>query len=280
MIRFVTIAEIVAAHVSHRDLSAEYAANLGRRAAKFASFAGDDSPCAFTHDAINSFLSAVEPAVRRATLKSIRGELITIWRAASAAGLCEMPDTRKIQTRRVPWEPPDCYQVDDVRAMLAAAATLPGTMADRTPRSDYWSAVIRVAWGTGLRRSDIVRVDCHRLRGSLLSTVSSKSGQLTVHELSDSAVDCLRRLDRRRPTMHWPHRWKSWQHWWDRILADAGIKHGCFKWLRRSSGSYVEKLYPGMGARHLGHTSVATFQRHYDARMVAEPGTLPRVPEV
>ena len=275
-----TILEVAQSHIEGRDISAQYVATLLRRARCFVEFAGDPTPAAFSYATLNAYLASLDGQMSRSTLKGYRGDIIAIWRAAALHDLCPMPDSRRIVRRRVQMKPPECYQIDDVRKLVRATTKLPGKMRDGTPRRSYWECAVRIAWETGLRRSDIVQVDAKRLRGVMLSTISHKTATLTVHELTDATVASLLKLDNRKPSLGWPHRWKSWDHWWFKIRSGAGIDYGCFKWLRRASGSYIERTHPGMGPRHLGHTCPTTFAKHYDARMIAEPGALPKVPEI
>jgi integrase len=74
----------------------------------------------------------------------------------------------------------------------------------------------------------------------------------------------------------WPYRPNRFGLHFERIVQAAGIRRGTFKWLRRSSGSYVAANHgEAAGAQHLGHTSLATFRRYYDARLVGRSRPMP-----
>jgi hypothetical protein len=62
------------------------------------------------------------------------------------------------------------------------------------------------------------------------------------------------------------------------VAKAAGVNRGTFRFLRRSSGSYVELQQPGAGGKHLGHADGRTFGKHYDARLGDHD--LPRPPEL
>ena len=281
MFRPTTLIDLADSYTNSRDISSLYAATIKNHASKYATFLGSpDLETCLNYDAANNFLAWMDGQVKRRTLKSYRASIITLWRFAVSVSLANPPDPSRIILRRIDWNPPECYVIDEIKALISTAQAMRGWMHDRTRRSHYWEAAIRVGWETGLRRGDVWRVDSQRLRGPILATVSNKSRQLTVHELTDETVAALRRLDRRPTTLHWPHRGSAFEYWFARLVADSGVCRGTFKWLRRASGSYVEQACPGMGSRHLGHTNAATFRKHYDARLIAQPGTLPTVPRI
>ena len=191
----------------------------------------------------------------------------------------QRPNVEDVRVIRVRLPLPQCYTLDETPRLVAAAETLPGTLGDGMPMADYWFAMIRIAWETGLRLSDLFRVDVGMVHRGILTMRSSKTDTLTAHELTTEtlvALVALERLGHRKPTLGWPHdEWLARRHF-DAIAERAGVRRGTFRCLRRASGSYVESQSPGYGYRRLGHTTPQVFNKHYDARMIAEPGVLPR----
>jgi hypothetical protein len=55
------------------------------------------------------------------------------------------------------------------------------------------------------------------------------------------------------------------------IIRMSGVNRGTFCWLRRSAGSYAEKMQPGAGKRLLGHRAEWVFRDHYHDLSVAPP---------
>lgn len=270
MFRATTTTELADQYLGERDVAAAYAAGFRHKVRQFASWVGFDTPAAFTEDNLNGFLSSLRSTLRPATVKNYRGDLVVFWRWLADRDLAEYPRGRRILRPHVPATVPDCWTLDEIRALLRAAQGLTGQLVDGTDRAAYWTAAILVGYETGLRRADVwaVRRDGILADGRLV-TVSRKTGRRTVHQLSAAAVEALRRLD--RPVcLRWPYNQRRWGVHFDRLVVAAGVRRGTWKWLRRTSGSYVAAQYgTAAGAEHLGHSSLATFRRYYDANIVA-----------
>lgn len=269
MFRPTTTIELADQYIAERDVAAAYATGFRYKVARFAAWVGYDTPAAFTEDNLNGFLASLKPTLRPATVKNYRGDLIVFWRWLADRDLAEYPRIRRVVRPHVPAPIPDCWSLDEVRALLRAAQGLTGRFLDGTDRAAYWTAAILVGYETGLRRSDVWQV---RRSGLLadgrLVSVARKTGRRTVHQLSLAAVAALRQLDRPLP-LHYCYNQRRWGVHFDRIVVAASVRRGTWKWLRRASGSYVAADHgEAAGAEHLGHTSVATFRRFYDARLV------------
>ena len=106
--------------------------------------------------------------------------------------------------------------------------------------------------------------------------VQHKTGGIASGRLHGSTIDALQRLGT-DPPCAWPRRSEAFCRQFARLVAAAGVRPGTFRWLRRSSGSYVEAEHPGQGHRHLGHSSPEVFRRHYDARLGEAPACPPEL---
>lgn len=100
--------------------------------------------------------------------------------------------------------------------------------------------------------------------------VQHKTGKIATGRLHESTLAALRATKQERP-VHWPCHRNAFQAAFRVLQRRAGVTRGTFRWLRRSSGSYVEAENPGQGHRHLGHSSPEVFRRHYDARLGEAP---------
>lgn len=220
---------------------------------------------------INQLLADYASTHAPSTVKGLRGDLLTLWRYIASLGMCEPPQPGEVWRPKVPATLPECYTIEEVRAIVAGAAGLRG-MYGKVRRADYWSALVRAAWDTGLRKGDLMHVSAKDLRdGHVLVNVAHKTGVRMIHTLAPATVAALivvGRLGFPAPD------WSFTRHW--HKLIDASVQRGQFKWIRRSSGSYVALEHgDAAGAAHLGHTSVATFKRYYDARLVGDTRPMP-----
>ena len=110
-----------------------------------------------------------------------------------------------------------------------------------------------------------------------LRLIQHKSGRLVTVSLRSSTLAALDAIKLPMP-LEWSITRGQFDKNFKKIVARSGVNRGTFRWLRRSSGSYVESIMPGAGHRHLGHADASTFRRHYDAQIGGS--TLPLPPEL
>lgn len=278
MIRTQSLAELAAEYVAARDICPAYGQGFIYKAKAFSEWAGGGDPSLLDEANLSRFLQHLKPRRSPSTVANYRGDLLVLWRWLADSGRLPAPQPRKIMRPKVPLGVPDCWSVDEVRQLLAAADKLEGRHPDGVPRRLYWVAAIRLGYETGLRRSDVWRIrlaDIHS--GTLLVTVALKTGVRLVHTLTREAVAALKAIGRPLP-LAWPYNQRNFGVQFDRLVRSTSVRRGTFKWLRRTSGSWIAAANgEAMGAQHLGHTSLATFRKFYDARLVAAARPMPPV---
>lgn len=126
-----------------------------------------------------------------------------------------------------------------------------------------------------MRRGDVwcFRRDSIRPDGSA-RLVQRKTGKIVTVRLRPSTVAALADVGGAQP-LRWTLNASFFGRHFKRIVVASGVGRGTFKFLRRSSGSYVELEQPGAGHKHLGHADAKVFARHYDARLGAHLLPLP-----
>lgn len=192
-----------------------------------------------------------------ATVRSKRTQLMALWRAAADEYLCD-PPTRRVRSTRVPWEPRECWTLDEVNQLLRAASRLRRSPGGGMPRSEWFDLAIRVAWDSGLRWGDQIALRTESLYGSVVMVAQSKTRRPVCSRLSESTMAALSESLRRYPRSHvtpWSASHETFNAQVRRLVARADIRPGTWKWLRRGSATDVEIQQPGKGmaARHLGH---------------------------
>ena len=263
-----TLSEFAAVYVSQRTICTGYSNTLVKRAAQYEQWHGTTAIGAlFTEDALNSFLTALDGTGSPWTVLKWRQDLLTLWTAAADDDLCEYPRRRRIRKPKRDAPSVECYTLDETRALVAAAGRLAGCFDNAVARRHYWAALIRFAWETGLRRGDCWRFERASLQadGTFRQT-QNKTRKPIRRMLRAKTVAAIDKIDLPKP-LAWPltNDW-SFGFQFQRIVAEAGLERGSFKWLRRATGSEVEAAHPGAGHRALGNTA-QVFNTHYDAQL-------------
>lgn len=207
---------------------------------------------------VSAWLRDYGATVAPATARSKRNQVVALWRAAADEYRCN-PPARRIRAAKVPWQPRECWTLDEVRHLVRATAWLPRRTRDGMPRADYFALAIRVAWDTGLRWGDQKRLRADEIRDDGAFVVAqSKTRRPVCGRLSPSTLAVLRDSLRQYPrdlVTPWAASHETFNAQVRRLVARAEIRRGTWKWLRRGSATDVEAQAPnkGMAARHLGH---------------------------
>lgn len=196
--------------------------------------------------------SGVEPH----TVRSKKVGILCLWRAAADEGLCE-PPTRRVRAVRVPYKVVEAWDIDEVERLLEACKKLKRWHRCGLRRSAWFDLAVRVAWDSGLRWGDLIRLPVSAVRpdGSA-AWCQSKVRRPVVFRLSPSTMEALRKsleVAPRELVCPWPSSRETFQDQVERLVALAGIRPGTWKWIRRSSATDVEVQKAGAASAHLGH---------------------------
>lgn len=265
-------------YVACRPLDRSYAARLRWTANALESFAGSNRIGeTLTEKNANGFLSA-QLDKSPFTIRSYRSDILSLWNGAADCDLVPYPVMRRVRLPQIPELLIDCYTIDEVRQLVAAASVLIGRYRWEVRKRDYWNAAIRLAWDTGLRRGDVIRFRRESLRpDGVVMILQNKTKKIVPVKLRESTVVAMNALSGQYP-LRWGNDVTYFTRHFRRIVDASGVKRGTFKWLRRASGSYVEAEQPGAGYKHLGQSGPQVFNRHYDAKLGGH--NLPQPPEL
>lgn len=230
--------------------------------------------------AVSAWLRDYANTVRPATVRAKKALILALWRAAADDGLAQDPVARRVRRVRVPDRVVQAWTKEEVERLLAAAATLPRWHRCGLRRADWWDLAIRVAWDTGLRWGDLVRLRVDALGPDGTGVVvQSKTGRAITVRLSQGTLEALRATVTACPrelVCPWPASGETFRAQVDRLVARAGIRAGTWKWIRRGSGSDVELQAEGAGHRHLGNTPAVFRASYEDAAIVGRRTPRPR----
>lgn len=269
------LSEFVNRYLTLRAVTPAYGATLKKRCAKLIVFAGrGELAYCFNESTVNEFLASLTD-VNAVTRNKYRQDFLAIWRAAADLDLIPYPQPRRLRRERPMPRVIECYEVGEVRSLLAAAERMDGAYPSGTPRRHYWPAILRAAWDSGLRRGDLWRLKSSNIRkdGTAI-IVQHKTRNAVMVRFHKST---LKAIETAGGHLEWGQcDWCFGTHFQE-ISRSSGLNRGTFKWLRRGSGSIIEAFNPGLGHRQLGNTE-QVFRAHYDAKL--GEANRPMVPEL
>jgi integrase len=200
------------------------------------------------------------------TVANIRRELLTLWRFAFDRHLTdEYPrGVRRVTARHAP---PQCWTMDEMRRLLAAAGNDCKQLSSRhqTRRCDILPGWISIAYDTALRFSDVHQLRSANIRNGCVCTVAAKTGKPVMRALGDYSRQQAAQLVKRSPDgtlFLWCLPRRRALLMWRAFLDEHGFG-GSSKWLRRAAATQVELREPGAAWRFLQHTNQQLAVRHY-----------------
>jgi integrase len=274
------LAEIVARYVENHPygISPGHVDNLRYSVNLFGRLVNSQPPTVsqFTPDVFNRYVDKLAATHARATAKSQRGNLLTLWHFAYDVGMTEVPPLR-IRKLRPLHHCPEAWDQLEIRRLMTTADAWPGVFRlTRQPRALFWGSLIRVAYDTALRLGDLLALTWADLEHGRI--VQHKTGRVVVFRTRESTRDHLRGLVRTCPTcLVWP--WHARRDWFyaafKEIVTAAEIRPGTFRWIRRTAVTQLERVAPGAGTRLAGHAHRSTTEDFYIDSGQLDPVPLP-----
>ena len=226
---------------------------------------------------ISQWLRDYSRTVVAATVRSKRVMIVGLWRNAADDGYVD-PPRKRIRTAKLVEQAPEAWTIDEVAALRAACRKLKRRHKCGLTRAVWWELAVMVAWDTGLRWGDLVRLPVKAIPPhGIFAWTQHKTKRValcrlepeTMRFLRKTLADCPRDL-----VLPWPSSGETFREQAKRLVAKAGIRPGTWKWLRRASGTDVEVQQFGAATRHLGHRpgSRVAYVSYVDPTIVAENG--------
>ncbi|WP_428305504.1 phage integrase SAM-like domain-containing protein [Lacipirellula sp.] len=271
-------------YLASREVCPLYAQLLRLHMTQLARFEGKaDIESLFQEDAVNEYTASLNgqdggKKLSAYTIKARLSNIISLWNAAADEDLVPYPRLRRLRRPKCPALVIECYTTEEVQRLLAAAAQLKRQYSNGVRACDYWTAAIRVAWDSGLRRGDVIRLRKSAIReDGALRVVQNKTRQIVSVRFRESTMAALAAIQY-DDALAWTMDLTYFGRHFKKLVRASRIGKGSFKWVRRSSGTYVEMIQPGAGTKHLGHRTPQVFDRHYDGKL--GPHLLPQPPEL
>lgn len=257
-----------------REISDSSVYQLRRSALIFERWAGEPIDVgAITDDQLSRWLYDLRNQYAQATLRKIRGDVLTLLRDAAEAGLCDPP--KRVRKIARPKPNPQAWSASEVAVIIEAATRLRGVLVDGRRRADYFSALFLAAWETGLRRSDLFRLRQRDIGdGGRIVLTQKKTGDAHVAHVRPDTVARLRRLG--DTPLSWPSTNRLFYYWFDKVVAASGVPpHGGLHCIRASGATDVALHQPGRQTRFLGHTTPAADSHYLDRRIIEAAPIMP-----
>lgn len=268
------LVDFVGDYLLGREACPKYRRSLELSVACFGRFVGRAAVLAdLTAATINRYLVQLgERGLARSTIRGERSRLLSLWRDAFDREMVDAPPLR-VRKIAVSSRPVEAWTKDEIERLLAVAAGLRGRFKNRwlMAKADFARALILCAYDSGARLGDLERWTFADLRDDgLIFWTQHKTGKPQTAILYPETLAACRRLRHpSRPTIFGGVLGRRYFYRWVKeIVAAAGLS-GTFRYLRRSSGSILERDNPGWGSRHLGNLP-SVFDRHYRAPRIAE----------
>jgi len=244
-----------------------------------------------TKATVNTYLEWLENrGLSMRTVKDQWNVLRLLWRYAWDGELiADLP--RGIRKLRLAPIVPTSWTMADVTRLLAATqATMldcwTGPPGRRVHVGLFLNAVVRLAYDSGLRKSDLFAVTWEQLQpDGRLVVVMQKTMQSHVCQLRPTTVAALAavRFESDTRLLPWPRRVDRFYPFYRQLLIEAGLpisKRNGLQKLRRTSASLLESVAPGSATWHLGHSTPTMARKHYlDPAVCGAAYLPPAIPE-
>jgi integrase len=235
---------------------------MRNRARKFTEFLGKKAKLKdFDANDVNRYLVQVESqGLSPATLRGYRTALMTLLIFAR----WKIEDREEIRRFKMRWNPPQGWNLAQIRKLLAVAEALQGYMPNGVAKRDFWMTAIHAGYCTGLRWGDLAKLPVDAIgRDGICSLTQNKTGRPVTVRFSPDALAWIKRHGQAN-VLPWPYTQKCFCQRFAQLVERAEITGGSFRWLRRTAGSYADAENRGDGRKLLGHSSDQIFDRHYN----------------
>lgn len=259
-----------------RDASIGWQNQLRYVVVHFSKFIG--RPATFddlTVDNVNAWIAEMcASKLSKQSCRSKRRVLLVLWRAAADRDLAPMLPERKIRKVKAPPLIPKAWTADEMRRLIATCRELRGPRNGDFP-ARFWLAFVLVAYNTGLRLSDLVRLRFDDIGADGgFTIIQQKTGFPVTCHLKPATLAAVANLAGRGDRIFAYHL-QTMQAQFKHIVRRAGLV-GSIKTLRRTAATLCECATPGSASALLGHRDPALAVRHYlDPRQVQASKALP-----
>jgi integrase len=140
---------------------------------------------------INRWLAAISRFTTPETLRGRKTGLMVLWNWLALIGKTPAAQPSKLRKVARKHRPPVAWSIPQVRTLLDSAAEMQGMMRCGLPAKQFFEAYIWVAYETGLRPGDILRLRSCDVHGNVIAIVQHKTGSTHVATITDHTRELL-----------------------------------------------------------------------------------------
>jgi len=188
------IAQFVDAIAMECDLRPVTLDQYYRVCQKFGLFLGKDAVGEdLTYENVNSFLRSLKDKAST-TVANYRLALLRVWGFGADRGwACDL-NPRRVFRPKIPQRLVKSWSLSQVKVLLDAAEKIPGNLRIGLPISKFAIAMIRTGYDTGLRPSDLRRLQWSNLDEESVTVVQSKTQSLHRARISSATFAALQEI--------------------------------------------------------------------------------------
>lgn len=230
---------------------------------------------------VNRWLLSLEGLKEPETIRGRKAGITAIWNWLAERGEIGHYNPNRLRKIKTIEKPPTAWSVDNVRALLAGAADVRGTLRCGIRASVLLNAWVWLGYESGIRPGDILRLSTDKV-SDVVTIVQHKTGKPHSFRLSPTALAALQPLmsEDRESVFGLP---RSTARRWELALFRAAANHGFTRrkgqalgTLRKTHGTEVCRS-SGLeaAASSLGHVSGTEIAR----RSYVQPDAIATPPQ-
>ena len=266
-------------YTASNDIAAGTAEQYRFAAASLIRFIGRDPrimhiTAAVLNDWIATQLAA---GYSRCYVKNQRGAILTLLRFARRGGhIKTVPDL--VRPVRILPSIPEAFTLAEIVSALSFCRTIAGEFPNGPRRGSLLFALVLVAYYSGLRPCDLLRVRLKTALTEVWAIRQQKTGEPYYFSPPHECRQAIAATVRERRELLFPITKKALWYWWRKIEQAIG-RRSSPKWLRRSGATQSEIANPGSAQAYLGQKTPGLAWRHYiDRTQIQQRKPLPPSP--
>jgi integrase len=165
---------------------------------KYSEFIGKPAcVCDLTPLQVNQFLASLKAkGLTGTTVQNYKSAITRVWNYAVEKEIAKPYDSRQLRKSRIDRRPVRAWTASQVKLLIAACKTMPGTLQCGLNVADFLGAWVRIGYDTGLRPVDLrmLRWSHVDIQTGTIAIVQNKTHQPHTARLSDESKRLLERI--------------------------------------------------------------------------------------
>lgn len=227
-----------------------------------------------TRENLNAWVVAKQTAgCSPSTIRTRRNAILSLWRAAFEAEATELEPKRIRKIGRIT-RCTTAWTVGEIKQLIHHIQNIRENrkLKNKLSYGLFFASLSLAAWDTGLRLGDLLSIEYEWIRVddegyghmTMVQNKVQRPVRVTIDKTTMAMITALMAENPQRRLI-WPM-WARREQFYRtirKLVKDAGIRKGTFRWIRRASATAVEMVHPGQSYKHLGHADARVTAVHY-----------------